>query len=138
MGDELPSADALRAEHARLERTLKRMEELARQLGRDEGFDDFDRLAQVLKSDMDAHFPTQEKLARAIFDADDESLAGLCQQNQDLTTHHRTLLAMIQDVRDDMPVDREHFMATARGVLTQLRAHIEAEKRLLLPRLDEG
>lgn len=138
MSDELPGVDALRAEHARLERELKRMEELAEQLARDEGFDELDRLAQVLKADMDRHFPTQEKLARSVFDADDEALADLLAQHHDLTTHYRTLLAMIQDVRDDMPVDRERFMTTVRGVLAQLKAHLDAEKRLLLPRLDEG
>lgn len=138
MGESPPTAEALRAEHARLGDEVRRMNELVAQLENDEGFDELDRLAQVMKADLDHHFPRQAKAARAVFGEQDEAYTELVRQHENLTTHYRTLLAMIQDIRDDMLVDREQFMKTVRAVTTQLRAHLEAEKRLLLPRLGEG
>lgn len=128
----------LKAEHARLESELIRLAELAEQLKRDEGFDELDRLAQTVKAHMDDHFPAQEKLVREVLGEDDELLADLEVQHRGLTTHYRTLLAMIQDVRDDVPVDRELFMTTIRAVMAQMRSHLDQEKRVLLPRLEKA
>lgn len=135
MPDSLPTVEELQAEHDRLEKVLARLAELVEMLDRDEGFDELGTLAHVMKADMDHHFPAEERLARKVLGDDDEELADLIEQHKALTTHYRTLLSMIQDVRDDMPVDREDFMKTVRAVLAQMRAHLDHEHRLLLPRL---
>ncbi len=138
MADDLPTVEALKAEHDRLEAELKRLGELADLLENDDGFDELDRLSQVMKADLDHHFPAEEKLARQLYGADDEGVVELRLRHKALTTHYRTLLAMIQDIRDDVLVDRERFMTTVRAVRVQLRAHLDAESRLLLSRSDQG
>lgn len=137
MADEMPTVESLQADHDRLDDELKRLAELVEQLEKDEGFDELDRLAQVMKSDLDHHFPAEEKLARERLGENDQAVIDLQLQHKALTTHYRTLLAMIQDIRDDVLVDREVFMTTVRGVLLQMRTHLDAEDRLLMPRLSE-
>jgi len=138
MGDDLPTVETLQAEHDRLEAKLRRLGELVGMLEEDEGFAELDRLAQTMKADMDRHFPAEEALTRQLFGEGDAALTELCAQHAALKTHYRTLLALIQDVRDDMPVDRELFMTTVRAVMAQLRAQLDTEQRLLLPRLRKG
>lgn len=138
MTDDLPTIEALKAEHEQLEGELKQLAELAEQLESGEGFDELDRLAQVMRFDLDHHFPAEEQLTRALLGEDDPLFTELKLQHASLTTHYRTLLKMIDDIRSDVLVDRALFMKTMRGVMLQMRAHLEAEDRLLLPRLAKG
>lgn len=134
----LPTVDVLQAQHTRLAAQVTRLSALEDMLDRGEGFDELDQLTQSIHDDLDSHFPAYERLMTGLFEDDSESNVELKAQHQAVVLECRTLLQMIQDIREDMMVDREQFMTLLRGVIQQLQAHLDLEGRLLRPRLGKG
>ncbi len=134
--DDLSSEDVLRhieGDHAQLEQALDDLDGLLARLASGEDQDELEGVCQIIRHEVDAHFPEEERLLAGLGPDFAELRHRVCQQHETLRAEAARFERLVTAALGDVIVDRDQIVQTAGSLLTQMRDHMRMEQTYMLP-----
>lgn len=126
--DEIPSLDVL---HARVETLFESLDALA------DGEDplELDELTRHLHERVEAWFGAVEARVDEALARDPAAIDAVKGDHDGAREVFGDMRTLVEDARDDRPVDREHLLASIKAVKVALQEQMQRERDTVWPRL---